>query len=86
MYRFAAGDPLNYSDPFGLCPCPPDCGWRDAAGLGAGFIPVVSELNDAATVFTGRDNITGEDVGLLGRGAGGGTYCTRAERICSANC
>jgi RHS repeat-associated protein len=33
LYGYAAGDPVNYSDPFGLKPCPPDndCEAPDAA-------------------------------------------------------
>lgn len=25
LYGYAGGDPVNFSDPFGLKPCPPDC-------------------------------------------------------------
>lgn len=42
-------------------------GWRDAASVIAGFIPGVSEATDLATIITGRDVISGEDVGTVGR-------------------
>lgn len=42
-------------------------GWRDAASLLVGFVPGISEANDLATVITGRDAITGETVGTLGK-------------------
>src|SRR5690606_34698196 len=33
LYGYAGGDPINFSDPFGLAPCPPDddCGALTAA-------------------------------------------------------
>jgi len=69
LYGFANGDPVNYSDPFGLCPQwltgRPCSGAVDA---GAGFIPGVSTGIDVATALSGQNPLTGEDVGLLGRG------------------
>lgn len=43
LYGFANGDPVNYADPFGLAPCPPDhdCGFSSS---------------DAAQVFADLDN------------------------------
>lgn len=37
LYGFAGGDPVNYSDPFGLCPDPKDpvCQWS----MGGGRLP-----------------------------------------------
>jgi uncharacterized protein RhaS with RHS repeats len=34
LYGFASGDPVNYADPYGLAPCPPDndCGPETTAG------------------------------------------------------
>jgi RHS repeat-associated protein len=68
-YGFASGDPVNYSDPFGLCPewltrkpCP------GAVDVGAGFVPGVSSGIDLATVVSGENPLTGESVGFLGRG------------------
>jgi RHS repeat-associated protein len=68
-YNYADGDPVNFEDPFGLCPQ-----WltgRPCSGgvdLGASFIPGVSSGIDAATVLTGENPLTGEQVGLVGRG------------------
>jgi hypothetical protein len=36
VYGFAGGDPVNFSDPFGLWPCPELCG----AGAGGGAVAV----------------------------------------------
>lgn len=36
-----------------------------------GFVPILGDLNDAATVFTGRDALAGQDVGWGGRVAAG---------------
>ena len=48
-------------------PCPPDCGIKDAADLAAGLTPGVSTAVDATTVVTGRNPVTGEQVGVGGR-------------------
>jgi hypothetical protein len=62
LYGFAGGDPVNFSDPFGLCP---PCDGRDAADLALGSTPVVSTLLDAATLVTGKNIVTGEDASRL---------------------
>jgi hypothetical protein len=67
LYGFASGDPVNFSDPFGLSQCPPNCTASDAADLAAGATPGVSTVHDAVTLFSGRNVITGEDVGVGGR-------------------
>lgn len=40
VYGFASGDPVTYSDPFGLCPNPSDaqCQWFEAGMTGAGMM------------------------------------------------
>ncbi len=38
LYGFANGDPINFSDPFGLKACPPECGTIHAVGSAAGAI------------------------------------------------
>jgi RHS repeat-associated protein len=67
-YGFAAGDPVTYSDPYGLTPalCPP-CDGSDAADVAVGFTPVASTIHDGVTLVSGRNPITGENVGVGGR-------------------
>jgi RHS repeat-associated protein len=67
LYGFADGDPVNFSDPFGLKPCPPTCGLEDAGDLAAGMTPGLSSVVDALTAFSGKNPITGESVGVSGR-------------------
>jgi hypothetical protein len=43
------GDPVNYSDPFGLSPCPPICSQADGA-----YIAEVPELPGCAADATAR--------------------------------
>lgn len=50
-----------------MAQCPPTCGVADAADLAAGFTPGVSTAVDAVTVLTGKNPITGEQVGAGGR-------------------
>jgi len=38
LYGFANGDPINFSDPFGLKACPPECGAIHAIGAGLGSL------------------------------------------------
>jgi hypothetical protein len=64
LYGFAGGDPINFSDPFGLSA---EACCRELASVAAGFIPFLGGLNDAATALTGRDAIAGVDVGTGGR-------------------
>lgn len=68
LYQFNGNDPVAYTDPFGLCPFPPSsCFGRQGADLGAGFIPIVSSVHDGVTLLTGKNHITGDNVGLGGR-------------------
>jgi len=41
---------------------------REGTDIGVGFIPVVATIHDASVLFTGRNVVTGERVGLGGRG------------------
>lgn len=68
MERVSVYGGVTFSDPFGLAPCPPNCDAWDAADLGVGFVPVASTVADVTTALTGRNQITGDDVGLFGRG------------------
>jgi hypothetical protein len=51
LYGFAGGDPINFSDPFGLYPCPPDCGpiHTVSVGLGGTVGAVLGATGGAAT-------------------------------------
>ena len=80
-YGYAAGDPVNFSDPFGLCPIPlSSCFGRAGADVALSSVPVVSTLLDAATLISGKNIVTGEDgnrlVALAGlvTPAGGGHF------------
>jgi RHS repeat-associated protein len=76
-YGFAAGDPLSYSDPFGLC-IPPgsaicvfltayrEDGVRGVVNEAVGVTPL-GDLNDLATAASGRNLITGRRAGRGGR-------------------
>jgi hypothetical protein len=67
-YSYALDNPVALTDPDGECPIPlSSCAGRGGVDLAAGFTPGVSTAADAATVVTGRNPITGERVGLLGR-------------------
>jgi hypothetical protein len=44
LYGYAGGDPVNYSDPFGLLQCPPMCGAGAGAGAGAAAGGVLGAL------------------------------------------
>ncbi|WP_461415290.1 RHS repeat-associated core domain-containing protein [Gemmatimonas sp.] len=68
LYGFANGDPVNFSDPYGLCPIPiSSCLGLEGADLAAGSTPGFSTLLDFATAITGKNWITGEQVGPAGR-------------------
>ena len=49
-----------------MCPPIEDC-LRQAGDLAAGLIPGVATVHDATTLLTGRNQVTGESVGVLGR-------------------
>lgn len=52
LYGFAGGDPVNFSDPFGLWPCPELCG----AGAGGGAVAIggaALEVTGAAVAAVG---------------------------------
>ncbi|GAB1344716.1 polymorphic toxin type 50 domain-containing protein [Gemmatimonas sp.] len=46
LYGFANGDPVNYTDPFGLCPLPQICTAALGAVLGAGGQVLINALSD----------------------------------------
>ncbi|GAB1344713.1 hypothetical protein MASR1M101_38400 [Gemmatimonas sp.] len=63
LYGFAGGDPVNFSDPFGLCPqfiTGQPC--STAVTIGVGFVPVLCDAIDIAGAAIGRDLMTGEDI------------------------
>ncbi|HEX6048194.1 MAG TPA: RHS repeat-associated core domain-containing protein [Gemmatimonadaceae bacterium] len=69
LYGFAGGDPVNFSDPFGLCPefiTGRPC--SDAVAIGVGFIPIVGDAIEIAGAVVGSDLMTGEDIGEIGVG------------------
>jgi len=63
LYGFASGDPVNFTDPFGLMQCPPDCdnsdglGWARYAG---GIKPGEKPLEIAETLATAPLMASGE--------------------------
>jgi len=82
LYNYVGNDPINGVDPSGLCFGDDlQCTWWTISGTvtniftdpnaystGAGFIPGVGELKDLQEAVTGKDLITGESIGGLGRG------------------
>jgi RHS repeat-associated protein len=46
LYGFAAGDPVNLSDPFGLCPVPQLCAAALGAAIGAGGRLIFNAVTD----------------------------------------
>ena len=61
LYGFAAGDPVNFSDPFGLCPWHDIECWEDkmwAASGGSGFAGrVLAPLGSTALELTGLSSV-----------------------------
>ena len=73
LYGFAGGDPVNFSDPFGLCP--PQITGRPCSGWvsgGVGLIPGIGDAIDIAGVVAGKDLLTQETI------SGGATIGTIA--------
>jgi RHS repeat-associated protein len=81
-YGFAEGDPVTYSDPFGLCPwwmgtgaiCEAHDAYQAGGVLGVvdltvGIAPGVGDWHDGISAVTGRNWVTGEQLGAGGRGA-----------------
>ena len=69
LYGFAGGDPLNYTDPFGLCPeflTGRPC--SNAVAIGVGFIPVIGDAYDVVSAVVGKDLLTGEHIDDIGVG------------------
>jgi RHS repeat-associated protein len=85
-YGFAAGDPVSYDDPYGLCPPSPCADSPENAPTGliaqgralwggvrllASNLPIIGDGNDAGTLLSGHDVLANENVGIAGRvGAG----------------
>jgi RHS repeat-associated protein len=51
-YGYAAGDPVNYADPFGLCTPWPECAWQGLMGAGRLLQPAQKPLEIAGTLGT----------------------------------
>jgi len=88
LYGYGDGDPVNNSDPFGLCPFPPSsCLGREGLDLALSSVPVVSTALDVFTVVTGKNLVTGEDASRavafagLASPAGGGQIRAGARAI-----
>ena len=65
VFGFADGDPVNLTDPFGLCvgglPCPK---WlRTTASIGVSYTPIVGDVVDVVGGIARRDLLTGESIG-----------------------
>ena len=89
LYGFADGDPVNYSDPFGLCPIPQLCAFIAVAGgsaLGAAAYQVYQNYRSGSDLSAGvgtaaarglRDGaasaLAGMGIGALAAGAAAGT-------------
>jgi hypothetical protein len=79
LYGFAGGDPVNFSDPFGLMQCPPDCDNSDGLGwaryAGGMLKPAEKPLEIAAMVVTAPLTASGEaSMVTLGVGAKAATF------------
>jgi hypothetical protein len=64
LYGFAGSDPVNFSDPFGLCPAfitgrPCSTG----LAIAVGFVPILGDAIDIAGAVAGQDLMTGEELG-----------------------
>jgi RHS repeat-associated protein len=64
LYAFAGGDPVNFSDPFGLMRCPPDCSpsqlWENAKQFGRDVADMSASdwkqaFKGAASLFSAGD-------------------------------
>jgi RHS repeat-associated protein len=67
LYGFAAGDPINFSDPFGLCPAfitGRPC--STALAIGVGFVPILGDAIDITSALVGQDLLTGETLSGVG--------------------
>jgi hypothetical protein len=90
-YGFAAGDPVSYSDPYGLCPNPLAGGWgslqcamEDIVGAVRNAPKVIADRLGSSdgrrgTRFAARLASTPLTVGPVGRAAGGGIRILERE-------
>jgi RHS repeat-associated protein len=63
LYGYANGDPITYSDPYGLCPFPiRSCLGRAGLSTALGVVPGVGDGYDVFSAAIGRDLIAGEDL------------------------
>jgi RHS repeat-associated protein len=87
LYGFAAGDPVNFSDPFGLCPeylTGRPC--STATAILAGFVPGPLDVVEIVGAARGKDVLTGEEISgsdkvvtALGAVAGSGKLARHAS-------
>ena len=84
VFGFANGDPVNFSDPFGLCTPWPDCWFQAAASWGAqrGGALGSAVLNTAAAANAGSEAFGVNDLGrAIGEGDVGGTAIALAGML-----
>jgi RHS repeat-associated protein len=63
LYGYADGDPVNFSDPFGLCPfflTGRPCSTGTA--IGVGLVPIAGDAIDIVGALMGTDLLTGESI------------------------
>jgi len=69
LYAYAGNDPVNFSDPFGLCPeFITDRPYSNALAIGVGFVPVAGDAIDVISAARGKDLLTGERIDNIGVG------------------
>jgi hypothetical protein len=80
VYGFANGDPITYSDPFGLCPIPPSNCLQEAANWGAqrGGLTGAVALNASAVAAAAYDVLGGGDAEAAVAAAGEGRLLAAA--------
>lgn len=72
LYGFAGGDPVNFSDPFGLCPVDkPLCQWMLAASVAAGA-DLGGMFGGGAGLLTGPGAVVATPAGAMAGAALGG--------------
>jgi RHS repeat-associated protein len=77
LYGFANGDPINFSDPYGLKTCPPECGAIHAVSSAAfGGLGVLAGGTVGSTVPVG-----GTVIGAVAGGAGGAAFGLAAANV-----
>jgi len=79
LYGYANGDPINFSDPFGLKACPPECGAIHAVSASAfGYLGAVGGAAIGASagtlVLPGGGTVSGGFAGGVGGAAAGAAF------------